>query len=77
MVLLIVLIFSRIFGTGDLWRAILKENYIGHCITAIQEGLELLGYLIIFYGAILMSKISLNDTKNVFGSPIATLYKTN
>ena len=41
----------------------LKENYIGHYKTAIQEGLELLGYLIIFYGAILMSKISLNDTK--------------
>jgi len=61
--LLIVLIFSRIFGTGDLWRAILKENYVGHYKTAIQEGLELLGYLIIFYGAILMSKISLNDTK--------------
>ncbi len=61
--LLIVLIFSRIFGTGDLWRSILKENYIGHYKTAIQEGLELLGYLIIFYGAILMSKISLNDTK--------------
>ena len=61
--LLIVLLFSRIFGTGDLWRAILKENYIGYYKTAIQEGLELLGYLIIFYGVILMSRSSLNVTK--------------
>ena len=61
--LLIVLIFSRIFGTGDLWRAILKENYVGRYKTAIQEGLELFGYLITFCGVVLISKNSEANTK--------------
>lgn len=54
--LLTVLLFSRTFGTGSLWRVILKENYIGHFKTAVQEGLELLGYLLLFYGVVSISK---------------------
>ena len=60
--LLIVLFFSRIFGTGNLWRAILQENYSGLFKTAIQEGLELLGYLLIFIGSISISKNTTPDT---------------
>jgi hypothetical protein len=54
--LLTVLLFSRIFGTGSLWRVILKENYIVDFKTAVQEGLELLGYLLLFYGVVSISK---------------------
>jgi hypothetical protein len=54
--LLTVLLFSRIFGTGSLWRVILKENYMGDFKTAVQEGLELLGYLLLFYGVVSISK---------------------
>lgn len=54
--LLTVLLFSRIFGTGNLWRAILMENYTNLFKTAIQEGLELFGYAITFYGVLCISK---------------------
>ena len=64
--LFILLFFSRIFGTGNLWRAILKEHYTSEFKTAIQEGLELLGYVLIFYGVLLMPKrVSTNiESKN-------------
>ena len=51
--LLIVLVFSRIFGTGHLWKAVMSDNYDWMYKTIIQEGLELLGYMLIFYGSVL------------------------
>ncbi|MFJ3681405.1 hypothetical protein [Pseudomonas sp. NPDC090208] len=39
-----VLIFSRIFGMGSLWRTILSEGYARLAKTAVEEGVELLTY---------------------------------
>ncbi|MET3999941.1 hypothetical protein [Marinobacterium sp. MBR-109] len=52
--LVIVLVFSRVFGTGSLWRALMETEYQNLYKSVIQEGLELLGYLLIAYGTVLM-----------------------
>ena len=51
--LLIVLVFSRVFGTGNLWREIMCDNYQSRYKDIIQESLELLGYVLIFFGSVL------------------------
>lgn len=50
--LAIVLAFSRVFGTGSLWRLILDVEAGSLAKNVIQEGLELLGYLFVFWGTI-------------------------
>lgn len=53
--MIILLIFSRAFGSGNLlWSYLLPGEYLFIVKTAIQEGLELLGYAFIFYGSILL-----------------------
>lgn len=59
--LAIVLFFSRIFGTGSLWNAILDSG-MGASAPAlvknsVQEGLELLGYVLILYGSVLFARL--------------------
>jgi hypothetical protein len=51
--LLLVLVFSRAFGTGYLWREVMGDNYDSMYKSIIQEGLELLGYVLISYGTVL------------------------
>lgn len=52
--LIIVFIFSRIFGSGELfWVRVMGPDYKGEYKQVIQEGLELLGYVMIFYGSCL------------------------
>lgn len=48
--LAIVLAFSRVFGTGSLWRLVLDVEAGNLAKNVIQEGLELLGYLFVFWG---------------------------
>ncbi|NNE51209.1 MAG: hypothetical protein HKN30_02280 [Sulfitobacter sp.] len=48
-----VLIFSRVYGSGDLWRAIMGPNYTWQIKAALQEGVELMGYSILAFGAFL------------------------
>lgn len=48
--LLIVVLFSRLFGTGQLWQAVMGEDYRKIYKSIIQEGLELLGYVLICFG---------------------------
>ena len=51
--LVILLVFSRVFGSGNLlWESLMAESYEGRFKNAIQEGLELLGYILIFLGAV-------------------------
>ena len=59
--LTIILIFSRLFGSGSLWKEVMLDNYQHLYKTVIQEGLELFGYTFIFLGA-LYEKF---DTKKV------------
>jgi len=47
----LLLVFSRIFGTGDLWQGILGSDYERIIKRVVEEGLEVLGYTIIFYAA--------------------------
>lgn len=49
--LLVVLVFSRLFGTTSLWQPLMGEAYNASFKTVVQEGLELLGYALIAYGA--------------------------
>lgn len=51
--LAIVLAFSRVFGTTALWQAVLADVTMAKAVkNTVQEGLELLGYLLIFRGTL-------------------------
>lgn len=50
---LIVIVFSRVFGSGSLWRELMMSDYHEGYKKIIQEGLELLGYVLIAYGSFL------------------------
>jgi hypothetical protein len=55
--LLVVMVFSRLFGNGQLlWINIMGADYKGMYKTIIQEGLELFGYMFIFYGSCLLHR---------------------
>lgn len=59
--LVIVLVFSRSMGSGGFfWKQIIGVHYLPLMKTALQEGLELFGYLFIFYGACLFGHPSLS-----------------
>ncbi len=50
--LIVVLVFSRIFGSGSLmWERIMGPDYTRISKAALQEGLELFGYVFIAYGS--------------------------
>ena len=49
--LLIVLAYSRLFGMGELWHTIMGEKYIRTVKNVVEEGSELFGYALIFWGA--------------------------
>lgn len=50
--------FSRIFGSGALiWNHLLQHDQAFEIKSALQEGVELLGYLYIFYGIMLIGPI--------------------
>ena len=50
--LVMVLLFSRIFGNGHLWHAILGEHFVRVAENVAEEGIELLGYGILFCGCV-------------------------
>lgn len=50
---LLVLFFSRLFGSSKLWEPIMQDNYLDIYKAAIQEGIELYGYSIIFIGSLM------------------------
>lgn len=59
--LVIVLVFSRTFGSGNqLWEYVMGDDYKRLYKTAVQEGLELLGYIVIFYGVCLFPRLARN-----------------
>ena len=49
----LLLFFSRIFGTSALWEEVMVAGYDSRVKTTVQEGIELLSYLLIAYGAVL------------------------
>ncbi|MCR8826630.1 hypothetical protein [Pseudosulfitobacter koreensis] len=50
---LLLVVFSRLFGTGSLWEPVMGDAYDPRIKNIVQEGLELLGSGLIGYGAIL------------------------
>ncbi len=50
--LLIVLAYSRLFGMGELWHAIMGDNFIRLVKNVVEEGSELWGYALITWGAL-------------------------
>jgi hypothetical protein len=53
--LVIVLFFSRVFGSGEiLWKHLMSSDYETLYKRALQEGLELLGYIYVAYGSFLI-----------------------
>lgn len=49
--LVIIMIFSRLFGSGTLWKEVMNDDYHHIYKTIIQEGLELFGYIFLFIGS--------------------------
>jgi hypothetical protein len=55
--LLIVMVFSRLFGSGRLiWTDIMGTDYKSVYKAIIQEGLELFGYVFVGYGSCLLPR---------------------
>lgn len=50
--LMIILFFSRLFGMGDLWQELMADNYDRQVKNSIEEGIELLGYSLLFYSSL-------------------------
>lgn len=49
---LVVGVFARLFGTGDLWHHLLGEGYARSAKNLAQEGAELLGYTLVLCAAL-------------------------
>jgi len=45
-------VFSRMFGRGIFWQAVMEENYIRSVKNAAEESVELLGYALILFAAL-------------------------
>ena len=47
---LVVFVFSRMYGRKSFWKAVMAENYSRSVKNLAEEGIELLGYALIFLG---------------------------
>lgn len=50
--LLVVVLFSRLFGSGSFWAGVMGDDFRHAYKTFIQEGIELLGYFLIAFGSV-------------------------
>ncbi len=50
--LVLLIFFSRLFGTGALWEAVTDQSDAGDIKTVVQETTELLAYVLIAFGAV-------------------------
>lgn len=49
--ILVVLVFSRLFGRGSFWQAVMEDNYMRLVKNIAEEGTELVGYALLFIAA--------------------------
>ena len=49
---LVLHVFSRLFGANDIWKLVMKDQFIRDVARTVEETTELLGYSIIFLGTI-------------------------
>ncbi len=47
-----LLVFSRLFGMGEMWQGLMQENYMRGVKNTAEEGVELLSYSLIVFSAI-------------------------
>ncbi len=50
--ILTTFVFSRLYGRGTFWKQVMEDGYMRTVKNASEESIELLGYAIIFFGAI-------------------------
>ena len=50
--LLIVLVYSRLFGMGELWHTIMADHFNRTVKNVVEEGSELWGYALVFWGTV-------------------------
>lgn len=50
--LLIVLAYSRLFGMGELWHTIMTDHFNRTVKNVVEEGSELWGYALVFWGSV-------------------------
>ena len=48
----LLMVFSRLWGRNDIWRAIMREDFDRTVSRVSEEGLELMSYAVILYGTI-------------------------
>lgn len=70
--LVIIMIFSRLFGSGTLWKEVMNDDYHHIYKTIIQEGLELFGYIFLF----IVSFHQLRDVQNKLNGKIPMEFLT-
>nr|WP_067297995.1 hypothetical protein [Marinobacterium profundum] len=62
--LAILLFFSRVMGTGSFWELLLADNSVAALVkNTVQEGLELLGYILMLYGTLLFKRSTKLDPR--------------
>ncbi|NLY03385.1 MAG: hypothetical protein GXZ15_00850 [Campylobacter sp.] len=54
--LITILVFSRLFGTGEIWHIVLKDHYLRIVKDIIQESLESFGYTLCFLSSLWFAK---------------------
>jgi hypothetical protein len=50
--LVILFVFSRLFGMGSFWHAVMQKHYVREVKNTVEEGIELLCYCIISFAAV-------------------------
>ncbi len=53
---ILLLVYSRLFGMGSFWKDVMLDKYVGGVKTVAEEATELLAYCIMFYGALRTKK---------------------
>ncbi|PHX04454.1 hypothetical protein [Vibrio splendidus] len=64
--LMLLLVFSRLWGMGSFWQGVMGEHYIRDVKNISEEGLELLAYCIITFSSL---SIVLHLTQNIQAIP--------
>ena len=50
--LVLILVFSRLFGMNEVWRAVMQDEYIRTVKNIVEEGTEFMGYVLCLGAAI-------------------------
>lgn len=58
-----LLVFSRLFGMGSFWRLIMNKDFVYAVKSMIEEGTELLGYVLICFGSFRLNRFILSQHK--------------